>query len=94
MQTTKLYEILSSYNRYWTTSDIDAGIKRDLLPHCLRQLDSKEVVVLKGVRRCGKSTLMEQVIRELLIRKVQPTSLLRVNLEEPLFSVSGTVNMS
>lgn len=31
MQTTKLYEILSSYNRYWTTGDIDAGIKRDLL---------------------------------------------------------------
>ena len=40
MQTTKLYEILSSYNRYWTTGDIDAGIKRDLLPDCLGQLDS------------------------------------------------------
>lgn len=48
MQTTKLYEILSSYNRYWTTGNIDAGINRDLLPNCLGQLDSKEVVVLKG----------------------------------------------
>lgn len=93
MQTTKLYEILSSYNRYWTTGGIDAGIKRDLLPDCLGQLDSKEVVVLKGVRRCGKSTLMAQVIRELLVRKVQPTSILRVNLEEPLFSSEYSVEL-
>lgn len=93
MQTTKLYEILSSYNRYWTTGDIDAGIKRDILPSCLGQLDSKEVVVLKGVRRCGKSTLMAQVIRELLACKVQPTSILRVNLEEPLFSSEYSVEL-
>lgn len=93
MQTTKLYEILSSYNRYWTTGNIDAGIKRDLLPDCLGQLDSKEVVILKGVRRCGKSTLMAQVIRELLARKVPPTSILRVNLEEPLFSSEYSVEL-
>ena len=93
MQTIKLYEILSSYNRYWTTADIDAGIKRDLLPNCLGQLDSKDIVVLKGVRRCGKSTLMAQVIRELLARNVQPTSILRVNLEEPLFSSEYSVEL-
>ncbi len=93
MQTIKLYEILSSYNRYWTTGDIDAGIKRDILSSCLGQLNSKEVVVLKGVRRCGKSTLMAQVIRELLARNVQPTSILRVNLEEPLFSSEYSVEL-
>ncbi len=93
MQTAKLYEIISSYNRFWNTGNIDAGIKRDLLPACLGQLNSKEVVVLKGVRRCGKSTLMAQVIRELLARNVQPTSILRVNLEEPLFSSEYSVEL-
>jgi len=93
MQAIKLYEILSSYNRYWTTGVIDAGIKRDILPDCLGQLNSKEVVVLKGVRRCGKSTLMAQVIRELLARNVQPASILRVNLEEPLFSSEYSVEL-
>jgi predicted AAA+ superfamily ATPase len=93
MQTTKLYEILSSYNRFWNTGSIDAGIKRDILPACLGQLDSREVVVLKGVRRCGKSTLMAQVIRELLARNVQPTAILRVNLEEPLFSSEYSVEL-
>jgi len=93
MQTTKLYEILSSYNRFWNTGSIEAGIRRDILPACLGQLDSREVIVLKGVRRCGKSTLMAQVIRELLARNVQPTSILRVNLEEPLFSSEYTVEL-
>lgn len=93
MQTAKLYEIISSYNRFWATGSIEAGIERDILPACLGQLDSKEVVVLKGVRRCGKSTLMAQVIRELLARNVQPTSILRVNLEEPLFSSEYSVEL-
>lgn len=91
MQTAKLYDIISSYNRFWTSGKIEAGIGRDLLPHCLGQLDSKEVVVLKGVRRSGKSTLMAQVIHELLSRNVQPTAILRINLEEPLFSPEYSV---
>jgi hypothetical protein len=93
MQTSKLYEIISSYNRFWHTGSIDAGIKRDLLPACLGQLEAKEVVVLKGVRRCGKSTLMAQVIRELLARNAQPTAILRVNFEEPLFSAEYSVEL-
>lgn len=93
MQTAKLYEIISSYNRFWITGSVDAGIQRDILPACLGQLDSKEVVVLKGVRRCGKSTLMAQIIRELLARNVRPTSILRINLEEPLFSAEYSVEL-
>ena len=93
MQTIKLLEIISSYNRFWNTGSIDAGIKRDILPACLGQMDSKEVVVLKGVRRCGKSTLMAQVIQELLDRNVHPTAILRVNLEEPLFSSEYSVEL-
>jgi len=93
MQTAKLYEIISSYNRFWSTGSIDAGIERTILSSCLKQLDSKEVVVFKGVRRCGKSTLMAQVIRELLSRNVIATSILRVNLEEPLFSSEYAVEL-
>jgi len=93
MQTSKLFEIISSYNRYWTTGNIDAGIPRDILPACLGQLESREVVVVKGVRRCGKSTLLAQVIRELLGRNIHPTAILRINLEEPLFSSEYSVDL-
>lgn len=86
-------EILSSYNRFWNTTTIEAGITRDLLPACLSQLNSKEVVVLKGIRRSGKSTLMAQVIRDLLNQDVNPSAILRVNLEEPLFSSEYSIEL-
>lgn len=86
MRSAKLLEILSNHNRFWLSGRIEAGVERDILPACLRQVDSKEVVVIKGVRRCGKSTLMAQIIRALLARGERPTAILRVNLEEPLFS--------
>lgn len=93
VQTSRIFEVISSYNRFWNTGGIDAGVERDILPACLGQLDSKEVVVLKGVRRCGKSTLMAQIIKALLARGTEATSILRVNLEEPLFSPEYSVDL-
>jgi len=93
METNKLFEILAGYNRFWTTGKIDSGIARDVLDCCLSQVDSKEVIVLKGVRRCGKSTLLAQVVNALLQRGVPPKQLLRINLEEPLFSAEASVEL-
>ncbi len=93
METARLLEILASYNRFWSTGKVEAGIGRDLLPRCLSQVDTKEIVVLKGVRRCGKSTLLAQVMDALLSNGVKPEQLLRVNLEEPLFSAEASVEL-
>lgn len=93
METARLLEILASYNRFWTTGKLEAGISRDLLPRCLSQADSREVVVLKGVRRCGKSTLLAQVMEALLGRGIRPQQLLRINLEEPLFAAEASVEL-
>ena len=93
MESARLLEILNSYNRFWTTGKIDAGVERDLLQHCLSQVDSKEIIVLKGVRHCGKSTLLAQVMKALLQRDIKPLQLLRVNLEEPLFTAEASVEL-
>ncbi|MBU1171167.1 MAG: ATP-binding protein [Proteobacteria bacterium] len=93
MNAGKLFEILTTYNRFWLTSHIDRGIKRDILDTCSGQLDSKEILVLKGVRRCGKSTLMAQLIGDLLDRLMNPHGILRINLEEPLFSSEYSVDL-
>jgi uncharacterized protein len=81
IQSAKLLEILSNHNRFWASGRVEAGVDRDILPACMRQVDSKEVVVIRGVRRCGKSTLMAQIIRALLARGEKPTAILRVNIE-------------
>jgi len=93
MQTDTLLKILTSYNRFWITGDIEAGIQRDALASCLQQLASKEVIVLKGVRRCGKSTIMAQVIQHLLTTNTEPASILLINLEEPLFASEYSIDL-
>jgi len=93
MDNGKLVEILYSYNRFWATGRIDSGIPRDLLVTCIRQLEKKEVILLKGVRRSGKSTLMAQMIGALLESGRKPAQILRVNLEEPLFAAEYAIGL-
>ena len=66
MEESKILEILNSSNRYWSSGKIEAGFPRETLARCVRELDRKEVLLLQGVRRSGKSTLMAQMIRTLL----------------------------
>lgn len=89
----KVLEILYAYNQFWSSAEIESGLRRDLLSKCISQLDSKEIIVLKGVRRSGKSTLLAQVIRHLLNLKINPKSIFRINLEEPLFSADYSVEL-
>lgn len=91
MEDGKLFEILNSYNRFWATGSIASGISRDLLGRCIRQLDQKEAVLLKGVRRSGKSTLMAQMIGALLKSGKKPAQVLRINFEEPLFAAEYSI---
>jgi hypothetical protein len=93
MDSGKLIEILNTYNKFWSLIPLDTGVRRDVLERCLRQVDSKEILVIKGVRRSGKSTLMAQIIKALLEKGVKPTQVLRVNLEEPLFSPEASIDL-
>ena len=67
MQSAKFYEILSSYNRYWSTGKIDAGIKREILPACLGQLNSKEVIVLIASKMNGLNIATRDKCRAKLV---------------------------
>ena len=80
----------SKYSRITTASGRQAASRRAwTATSCRRACDRwipKKWLSSKGVRRCGKSTLMAQIIRALMAREEKPTAILRVNLEEPLFS--------
>jgi len=93
MQSGKILEILNNYNKFWATGNIDSGIERDVLQRCLRQLEAKEIMLIKGVRRSGKSTLMAQMIYSLIRKGMKPTQILLVNLEEPLFGVESSLDL-
>lgn len=57
--------------------NLDSGLSRELLPE-MQSLPS-HALIISGIRRCGKSTLMLQ-----LMKKIKNDSILYLNFESPL----------
>ena len=58
---------------------------REVLHEILSKLPLRQIQVLKGIRRSGKTTLFKLIINE-LIKSVDSKSILYVNLDDPFFS--------
>jgi hypothetical protein len=87
-----LFEILASQNPWWTGTPFERGHEReDYLKTIGRFVKTGEIVVLSGVRRSGKTTLLFQTI-QMLIKKcrVPQTNILFVNCDEP--GIAGREN--
>jgi len=62
------------------------GIARDYTDQILRLIDSGLVITVVGVKRAGKSTIMNQVAKKLIERGENPFDILIVNFEDSRFS--------
>ncbi len=84
MKSSEIMEILLDWN-FWK-KDIDTGIERRLLAESIKRLSGmKEIVVVSGARRSGKSTLLQQFCKSLMEGGVRKEDILIVNLEDPRF---------
>lgn len=84
MEKSEIIEILHDWN-FWK-KDIDAGIERKTYLKRLKELAKmKEIVVVSGVRRSGKSTLLLQFCKSLISGGVRKEDILIVNFEDPRF---------
>jgi len=80
-----IIEVLKKWN-LWEKS-IDAGIKRQkYIEKIYPYLERKEIIVLKGIRRAGKSTIVKQLMLELIKNKVNKNQVLYLNLEDYNFA--------
>ena len=77
-----MQEVLEKWNR-WGTNPLDSGIERQILPDIQRYLHKKEIIVLKGPRRAGKSTILYQLMDILEKEGITQEAMLHVNFEEP-----------
>jgi len=78
-------QLLAEQNPQWRGKKIDGGIKREITGELIGLLRLRHIVALLGVRRCGKSTVLKQIINHLLSRqKVNPRNILFLNLESPV----------
>ena len=80
-----IIEVLKKWNPW--EKEIDSGVKREkYVGKIYPYFERKEVLVIKGIRRCGKSTIVRQLIKELLRNKVAKKQILYLNLEDYNFA--------
>lgn len=81
-------QLLKKWNEWWLTNQVAPERKRILRSQKLKELalllTPIEILVLTGVRRAGKSTLIFQLINYLLENQTKPENILYFNLDEPL----------
>ena len=72
-------------NKHWSNRKYENIYPREVLNSLLKKLNLKEIQVLLGIRRSGKSTLFKLLIN-FLLDKVESKSILYINLDDPYFS--------
>jgi predicted AAA+ superfamily ATPase len=84
MEKLEILEILNDWN-YWNKA-LPPIVPRTTYDEKIASfLQKDEVTVLKGIRRCGKSTLLLNQIKTLIASGVESKNILFVNLEDPRF---------
>ncbi len=92
MEERLIIDVLKKWN-IWE-KPINTGIKRPkYIEHIYPYLERKEILVLKGIRRSGKSTLLKQLMLELIASGVDKMHLLYLNLEDYNFTNDLTVTL-
>ena len=84
MDKSEIIEILNEWN-YWN-KDLPQTQARAIYDNKISSLvKHDEILVIKGIRRSGKSTLMLNCIKNLLSSGIDIKNILFVNLEDPRF---------
>ncbi len=79
-------ELLYQYNPWWEETPNNESLKprEKYLGELRKYLEFKQIVVLTGLRRVGKTTLMKLIIAELITKGVQADHILYVSLDDYL----------
>ena len=84
MDRSEIIEILNEWN-YWNKK-LPKTKAREFYDNKISSfMQYDEVLVIKGIRRSGKSTLMLNAIKTLLAKGIEIKNILFVNLEDPRF---------
>jgi len=76
---------LISHNKHWKAQPYEELFHRDIAFKLIRQIEHKEIEVMQGIRRSGKSTIFKLLINHLM-QNINPRSILYINFDDPYFS--------
>lgn len=92
MDEATIIEILKQWNPW--EKKLNTGIKRiKYIKKIYPYFERKEVIVLKGIRRAGKSTIVKQLIAETIAKGIEPKQILYLNLEDYNFTNSLKIEL-
>jgi len=79
-------ELLYQYNPWWEESFKNDNVKprEKYLVELRKYLDFKQIIILTGLRRVGKTTLMKLIIEELIAKGIASKHILYVSLDDYL----------
>ncbi len=85
MKTEEIISVLRTWNLW--DKGIEVGILReDYVKEMSKYLEMRHILILKGVRRCGKTTIAKQLMKNLLKKKIKKEQILYVNFEDMNFA--------
>ena len=77
---------LEEFNHWWISGRVDAELalpfKRDIYLEIKKHIDKRFILALGGLRRVGKTTIMYQLIQQLIEAKINKTSILFFSFDE------------
>lgn len=82
MEKSEILDVLNDWN-FWR-KEIDIGIEREIIVKKIKELSkASEIVVITGIRRCGKSTTLLQFCNDLIKSGIRKEDILIINFEDP-----------
>lgn len=85
MGNSNIEEALVLQNPHWSGAAYEHPIKRSHDNLVISDLVLQEILIITGIRRCGKSTLMHTLINHLM-KEHGPRGILYINLDDPLYT--------
>jgi hypothetical protein len=81
---------LSSFNHWWKDGKVPIellGRKRKIFHEVFKYITYRQILLFTGLRRVGKTTLLYQIIDELLLKGTSPYSILYFSFDETKYDL-------
>lgn len=78
-------QVISEQNPHWDNTPYEHDFLRSHNDNVLNDLTLNEIQIITGIRRCGKSTLIQTIINHLMTA-YDPKSLLYINFDDPNYN--------
>lgn len=82
---------LEAFNPWWTSGKVKSEwlkeYRRKIYSEIVKYIEKRQIILLKGLRRVGKTTILFQIIQKLLDSGVKPESILYFSFDEKAYDV-------